>query len=113
MTGGVAVILGRIGDNFGAGMTGGMAFLYDPDAEAVERLNAETLIAEPVRAAHWEGVLKALIEDHVAETRSARAAEILRNWAEERGHFLQICPKEMLTRLSHPLSDDQTAIPAE
>ncbi len=49
MTGGVAVILGRFGDNFGAGMTGGMAYLYDPDGEIDLRLNPETVIAVPVR----------------------------------------------------------------
>ena len=48
MTGGVAVILGRFGDNFGAGMTGGMAYLYDPDAEHTLRLNGETVIVVPV-----------------------------------------------------------------
>ncbi len=54
MTGGVAVILGRFGDNFGAGMTGGMAYLYDPDAEHTLRLNGETVIVMPVLGAHWE-----------------------------------------------------------
>ena len=48
MTGGVAVILGKFGDNFGAGMTGGMAYLYDPDAEHTLRLNGETVIVVPV-----------------------------------------------------------------
>ena len=55
MTGGVAVILGRFGDNFGAGMTGGMAYLYDPDAEHTLRLNGETVIVVPVLAAALGG----------------------------------------------------------
>ncbi len=105
MTGGVAVILGRIGDNFGAGMTGGMAFLYDRDAELDLRLNGETVIAAPVGSEHWEALLRGLVARHLAETGSPRAAEILRNWGESLLLFRQIVPKEMLNRLSHPLSD--------
>ncbi|NNU79391.1 glutamate synthase large subunit [Halovulum dunhuangense] len=113
MTGGVAVILGSIGDNFGAGMTGGMAFLYDPEGEAMPRLNDDTILAQPVRAAHWEGVLRGLIERHLAETGSQRATEILRHWDQALPAFVQICPKEMVNRLEHPLSDEARAIPAE
>ena len=97
MTGGVAVILGRFGDNFGAGMTGGMAYLYDPDAEHTLRLNGETVIVVPVRGRHWEAQLKGLVERHARETGSPRAAEILRHWEEELPKFRQIVPKEMLT----------------
>jgi glutamate synthase (NADPH) large chain len=113
MTGGTAVILGSIGDNFGAGMTGGMAFLYDPAGDVGQRINAETLVAQPIQSAHWAGVLQDLLMAHGAETGSVRAAEILRHWDEELRHFVQICPKEMLNRLAHPLSDDAEAIPAE
>jgi glutamate synthase (NADPH/NADH) large chain len=48
MTGGVAVILGSIGANFGAGMTGGMAYLYDPEGVAAVNMNLETLVTVPV-----------------------------------------------------------------
>ena len=68
MTGGVAVILGRFGDNFGAGMTGGMAYLYDPEAEHALRLNGETVIVVPVAGQAWEAQLKGLIERHLRET---------------------------------------------
>ncbi len=106
MTGGVAVILGRIGDNFAAGMTGGMAFLYDPENELGLRLNGETVIAVPVRSEAWEGVLHGLVSRHLAETGSPRAAEILRNWDEALPRFVQIVPKEMLSRLAYPLTDE-------
>ncbi len=109
MTGGVAVILGRIGDNFGAGMTGGMAFLYDPEDDLGLRLNGETVIAAPVRAAAWARELHALIARHHAETGSPRAADILRNWDEALPRFRQIVPKEMLSRLEHPLVDEAEA----
>ncbi len=115
MTGGVAVILGRIGANFGAGMTGGMAYLYDPHKRARAYINAETLVMCPVTQDHWESELKALIKRHVAETMSQKGAQILKDWDQEKHHFLQICPKEMLVHLPHPIAadDDLAAIPAQ
>ena len=113
MTGGMAVILGSIGDNFGAGMTGGMAWLYDPRGETMRRLNDETIVVQPLRSAYWEDVLQTLVALHLDETDSPKAGEIIRNWDEERGNFLQVCPKEMLSRLTHPLSDEAEAVPAE
>jgi len=113
MTGGVAVILGSIGANFGAGMTGGMAYLYDPDGEAQVNMNPETLVTGPVDGGHWEAELKGLIERHAQETRSRKAADILQHWDTERGNFIQICPKEMLDKLPHPLAVEPRAVPAE
>ncbi|MFN3273062.1 MAG: glutamate synthase large subunit [Paracoccus sp. (in: a-proteobacteria)] len=115
MTGGMAVILGRIGANFGAGMTGGMAYLYDPEGLARDYINAETLVMCPVTQAHWEGQLKGLIERHLKETGSRRADEILSDWDRERGNFLQVCPKEMLAHLPHPIAamEESSAVPAE
>ena len=115
MTGGVAVILGRIGANFGAGMTGGMAYLYDPEGVARDYINAETLILCPVTQPHWETQLKDLVERHYKETRSRRAEEILQNWDEEKANFIQVCPKEMLPHLKHPIAEVEnlTAVPAE
>ena len=113
MTGGTAVILGSVGDNFGAGMTGGMAFIYDIAGDFDVRMNDESIIAVSIESAHWEGVLRDLIEQHVAETGSRRGEEILRHWSDEVGKFRQVCPKEMLSRLSAPLSDQAKAIPAE
>jgi glutamate synthase (NADPH/NADH) large chain/glutamate synthase (ferredoxin) len=103
MTGGVAVILGSIGPNFGAGMTGGMAYVHDPEGTAEVLMNMETLVTCPVTVAHWEAELRGLIERHLAETGSRRAAVILQNWEVERGKFVQVCPKEMLAHLAHPL----------
>ncbi|MEM9271129.1 MAG: glutamate synthase large subunit, partial [Pseudomonadota bacterium] len=105
MTGGIAVILGEIGDNFGAGMTGGMAFLHDPEGTVTERLNPESLVAQPIASAHWAGVLHDLVKAHWAETGSPKAQEMLRHWEDALAQFIQICPKEMVNRLPHPLSD--------
>ncbi|WP_071674292.1 glutamate synthase large subunit [Nioella nitratireducens] len=113
MTGGVAVILGAIGANFGAGMTGGMAYLYDPEGAALENMNLETLVTCPVTVDHWEDQLHGLIARHAAETGSRKAGEILQHWDEEKGNFLQICPKEMLNKISHPLGIEDQAVPAE
>ncbi|MEM9787599.1 MAG: glutamate synthase large subunit, partial [Pseudomonadota bacterium] len=113
MTGGVAVILGSIGANFGAGMTGGMAYLYDPDGASAALINMETLVTNPVTVDHWHDQLKGLIERHLEETGSRKAADILQHWDIEKDNFLQVCPKEMLVHLPHPLSIEETAIPAE
>jgi glutamate synthase (NADPH/NADH) large chain/glutamate synthase (ferredoxin) len=113
MTGGVAVILGSIGPNFGAGMTGGMAYLYDPDGVAEDLMNLESLVTCGLGHPHWEAQLKGLIERHAAETGSRKASDILQHWQSERANFLQVCPKEMLVNLSHPLSDEPQAMPAE
>ncbi|AZV79976.1 glutamate synthase large subunit [Parasedimentitalea marina] len=113
MTGGLAVILGSIGANFGAGMTGGMAYLYDPDGKAEAMMNMETLVTNPVTVAHWENQLKDLIERHLQETSSRKAADILQHWDSEKQNFLQVCPIEMLTHLPHPLSIEKAAVPAE
>ena len=115
MTGGVAVILGRIGANFGAGMTGGMAYLYDPQGLARDYVNADTLVMCPVTQDHWESQLKDLVERHFKETGSRRAGEILQDWQAEKANFLQICPKEMLAHLPHPIQTVEIpdAVPAE
>jgi glutamate synthase (NADPH/NADH) large chain/glutamate synthase (ferredoxin) len=113
MTGGAAVILGRIGANFGAGMTGGMAYVHDPDGTAEELMNLETLVTCAVSHPHWEAELRGLIERHAAETGSLKAGRILQHWATERANFIQACPKEMLAHLPHPLSAEAEAVPAE
>ena len=112
-TGGTAVILGSIGANFGASMTGGMAYLYDPERMCEPLINMETLVTCGVTVEHWESELKGLIERHLEETNSRKAADILQHWELERGNFVQVCPKEMLVHLPAPLSIEQTAVPAE
>ncbi|MCT4608333.1 MAG: glutamate synthase large subunit [Pelagimonas sp.] len=113
MTGGVAVILGSIGANFGAGMTGGMAYLYDPEGLSADMMNMESLVTCAVTTPEWEAQLKGLIERHVAETRSRKGEHILQNWDLEKANFVQVCPKEMLDKIAHPLGIEDAAIPAE
>jgi glutamate synthase (NADPH/NADH) large chain len=105
MTGGVAVILGAVGDNFGAGMSGGMAYVHDPEGAFPAKANMETLVLTRVEAAWWEEELLNLVREHAAQTASPKATEILRHWDEELPNFWQVCPKEMISRLPRPLSD--------
>ncbi len=113
MTGGVSVILGEIGANFGAGMTGGMAYLYDPEGKAGLMMNMETLVTCPVTVPHWQSQLETLIERHLEETGSRKAADLLQHWDVEQHNFLQVCPKEMLVHIPAPLTLEEDAIPAE
>ena len=114
MTGGISVILGSIGANFGAGMTGGMAYLYDPKDSTAPMMNMETLVTCSVTAPHWEQELKDLVIRHANETGSLKAADILQHWDQERHNFIQVCPKEMLVHLPVSLNDAQAqSVPAE
>ncbi len=105
MTGGTAVILGRAGDNFGAGMTGGMAFVYDADGSFEEHVNHESVLINRLGSVQWEAVLMALIEEHQSETHSRWAMTLLLNWHTKREQFWQVVPKEMIGRLEHPIKD--------
>jgi glutamate synthase (NADPH/NADH) large chain len=109
MTGGTVAILGAIGDNFAAGMTGGMAFVYDREGLLATHLNPDSAIAVPLRSAHWEAVVRKLVEEHFARTESVRAHDILADWDLTKASFVQICPKETIARLKHPLDDSALA----
>ncbi len=104
MTGGTVVILGPVGDNFAAGMTGGMAFVYDPEDAFAHRVNPDTVIYQRIEIEHWEEVCRSLIRRHAEETQSRWADQILTEWEIERERFWQIVPKEMVSRLDHPIS---------
>jgi len=104
MTGGTAVVLGPVGDNFAAGMTGGMAFVYDPQGEFPARVNGETVVWQRLAAPYWERQLRDLVEEHARETQSRLAQQLLVDWDREVRHFWQVVPKEMLSRLSQPLT---------
>ncbi|MDG2534347.1 glutamate synthase large subunit [Sphingomonas sp. HITSZ_GF] len=114
MTGGTAVLLGQVGMNFGAGMTGGMAFVYDEDASFSAKANPESIVWQRLSSAHWEAKLRGMVEAHVAATDSKWAAGLLEDWDRALGSFWQVVPKEMLTRLPMPLNDDAAeAVAAE
>ncbi len=105
MTGGVAVILGPVGDNFAAGMTGGMAFVYDADASFESRVNGQTVLWRRLGSRHWREVLRGLAAEHARQTDSRFAEALLADWEREIGKFWQVCPYEMVERLEWPLDD--------
>ncbi|MFM2130181.1 MAG: hypothetical protein RL477_1727, partial [Pseudomonadota bacterium] len=104
MTGGMAVILGPVGDNFGAGMTGGMAFVYDADGSFESRVNPETLLWQRIETPYWEKRVKRLVEMHVQATQSRFAERLINAWKRESKKFWQVVPREMLSILDHPIS---------
>jgi glutamate synthase (NADPH) large chain len=104
MTGGCVVILGKVGDNFGAGMTGGMAFVYDPNKDFENYANSNSIIWQPPETEYWKNYLQNLLKEHLKETRSKITEKLLKNFSNELKNFQQVCPKEMLNKLKNPLS---------
>ncbi len=104
MTGGNIVILGSIGDNFGAGMTGGMAFIYDPENTFENFVNPASVTWQKPETKYWKEKLKSLIQDHLKETESVIAKEILNDFENEINNFKQVCPVEMLDKLENPIT---------
>jgi glutamate synthase (NADPH/NADH) large chain len=114
MTGGTAVVLGKTGRNFAAGMSGGIAYVYDEDASFASRCNTAQVALEKVLSAAeqeksldraiWhrigaeaqtdEVLLKKLLQDHHRWTGSLRARDILDNWSEARTKFVKVFPNE-------------------
>ena len=109
MTGGNIIILGDVGDNFGAGMTGGMAFIYDKDDNFEKKVNPETVIWQRVETEFWKSFLKDLVLRHFEETDSKVSEQIIKNFSREIDNFYQICPKEMLNKLKNPISKNITS----
>ncbi|WP_374590654.1 glutamate synthase-related protein [Aquabacterium sp.] len=110
MTGGTVVVLGKTGRNFAAGMSGGVAYVYDEDGQFAKRCNTAQVSLDKVLPAAeqqtsvdkaiWhrgqtdEALLKKLIEDHHRWTGSLRAREILDNWGASLGKFVKVFPNE-------------------
>lgn len=92
MTGGVVVVLGTVGRNVGAGMTGGVGYFYDEHNGLEERLNKEIVKMQRVESNEGEAQLKHIIERHFENTGSEKAEEILNNWENEFGKFWQVYP---------------------
>jgi glutamate synthase (NADPH/NADH) large chain len=110
MTGGTVVVLGKTGRNFAAGMSGGVAYVYDEDGQFAKRCNTSMVALEKLltkdeqqtasNPASWhngqtdEAQLRRLVEDHHRWTGSLRAREILDHWAEARARFVKVLPHE-------------------
>ncbi len=105
MTGGTVVILGKVGDNFAAGMTGGMAFIYDQFSDIENYVNLDSVILQKIETKYWIDHLKNLIEEHFKETKSEISKKIIDNFEKEVNNFIQVCPKEMLNKLENPITN--------
>ncbi|MDD6795229.1 MAG: glutamate synthase large subunit [Clostridiaceae bacterium] len=94
MTGGCAVILGKTGKNFAAGMSGGVAYVLDEDRDLYMKLNKEMVSAEPLTSKYDVLELKGMIEDHVKNTNSTKGKEILANFEEYLPKFKKVLPHD-------------------
>ncbi|MBD3840402.1 MAG: glutamate synthase large subunit [Campylobacterales bacterium] len=107
MTGGIVVILGKTGINFGAGMTGGLAFVYDKDREFIDNINQELIEALRIDTDDTELqriYLKNTLKDYVSYTDSELAKDILEHFRSEIRNFWMVKPKDMKVL---PLNPDQ------
>ncbi|WP_394779781.1 glutamate synthase-related protein, partial [Undibacterium sp.] len=135
MTGGTVVVLGDTGRNFAAGMSGGIAYVYDPDGEFEEKCNLSMVSLEQVLAGDvqtatidrslWhsrlrggdgetdEAILRNLIERHFKHTGSTRARNLLDDWARGRAKFFKVFPTEYKRALAEMYAAKQAAIAKE
>jgi len=94
MTGGIALILGDIGRNFAAGMSGGTAYIYKGRGDLDERnFNMEMIELENLNS-HDSNLIKKLVQNHVNYTSSKLAKELILNWETESNNFVKIMPTE-------------------
>lgn len=123
MTGGTVVVLGVTGQNFAAGMSGGVAYVYDEDGQFAKRCNMSMVALEKVESAESsvgkihhldqpdEITLKTLIENHAKYTGSERANAMLADWANYRTKFVKVMPNEYKRALIE-LAEDKALVAA-
>ena len=92
MTGGVVIVLGRVGRNVGAGMTGGLAYFLDEDGSFPDKVNPEIIKIQRISSPVGERQLRELIEAHADRTGSPKARQILEHWTEYLPRFWQAVP---------------------
>jgi glutamate synthase (ferredoxin) len=111
MTGGVVVMLGTVGRNVGAGMTGGIGYFYDNEDTFEDMMNPEIVKKQRLATLEGEIQLKSMIERHYELTGSERAEEILNNWDNEKGKFWQVYPpSESKSPVVHPVEDENAVL---
>ena len=139
MTGGVVVVLGNTGRNFAAGMSGGVAYVYDPKKTFVSRCNPSMVKLEAIKPAEGgtetdapqqrsvsvenNGMgdmlafdaerLRILVERHLLHTGSKRARELLDNWSEALTHFVKVMPTDYARALQDMKTASATTVAAE
>jgi glutamate synthase (ferredoxin) len=107
MTGGKVVVLGKTGRNFAAGMSGGIAYIYDPENKFTNGLcNTEAIEFEEIEAEEAEE-LKALIEKHVSYTNSTKGTKLLAEWTDSLSKFVKVMPTEYKKALKRMETEEQ------
>ena len=112
MTGGCAVIIGPTGRNFAAGMSGGTAYVHDPDQSFPGRCNTEMVDLETITDADEDIVLE-LLRNHVRFTQSTVATRIIESWKKTRGEFVKVMPKDYKKVLEAIETARRTGIPED
>jgi glutamate synthase (NADPH/NADH) large chain len=112
MTGGRVVILGPTGRNFGAGMSGGIAYVYDPGLTFPSRLNSEMIDLDPMEEDDHRFVLR-MVQTHLAETGSPLAAELLENWGAAHDAFVKVMPEDYKRVLNAALEAETQGLDVE
>ncbi|WP_170972356.1 glutamate synthase large subunit [Natronorubrum halophilum] len=106
MTGGVVAVLGETGTNFAAGMSGGIAYVYDPDEEFEDRANTGMVSLHDELEEKDEEMLRRLVENHVAYTGSERGERLLENWERALEAFVKVMPEAYYEAITEQGSDD-------
>ena len=91
-------------------MTGGMAFVYDPEGRFERLANRGSILWQRLASDHWREELEVLVKRHVELTGSAHAKALLSEWSASLGDFWQVVPKDMVNKLEYPLSEDQKSL---
>jgi glutamate synthase (ferredoxin) len=94
MTGGRVVVIGETGRNFGAGMSGGIAYVWDPKGEFPARCNMEMILLEKLEDSEELDLVQGLVERHREYTGSTLAAKVLKDWPAEAKRFVKVMPRE-------------------
>ena len=113
MTGGRVAVLGATGRNFAAGMSGGIAYVYDPDNTFIKRCNLEMVLLERVEEADEAAELHKLISRHAELTGSAAASRILEGWETSLPKFVRVIPKDYKRMLEQIRKVEQTGLTGE
>jgi len=113
MTGGRAVVLGRVGQNFAAGMSGGIAYVLDEDSDLYTKVNKNMVSIEKITSKYDVLELKDIIQEHVKYTNSEKGKQILENFGEYLPKFKKIIPHEYNTMLMAIVQMEEKGLSSE
>jgi glutamate synthase (NADPH/NADH) large chain len=109
MTGGTVVILGNTGRNFAAGMSGGIAYVYDVQGDFAEKYNPEMVDLDPLDQ-HDVDMLQSLLQEHFNSTQSSVAKFILSDLDNQKNRFIKVFPRDYKSVLAKQKADVAAAL---